>query len=107
MFFFSERSCLLRKVFSKRRSCRKNLFEQKRFCYSQGGSECSMAKRYVLTNQKGGVSKSQMSLTSAVMSWVCGKRVLLVDLDPQSNITLSSGCNPNAVPATIYDVMRG
>jgi chromosome partitioning protein len=66
-----------------------------------------MAKRYTYANQKGGVAKTYTTLASVILAWLTGKRALLVDLDIQSNSTLSSGCNPERLHATVYDLMQG
>ncbi len=57
--------------------------------------------------QKGGVAKttSCSGLASGLIAH--GKRVLLVDLDPQCNLTFAEGISTNDIQSTLYDVFRG
>ncbi len=64
-------------------------------------------KRYVYTNQKGGVTKTTTAISCAVMGALCQKRVLLVDMDGQGNSTWSLGYAPDAIEHTVYTAMRG
>jgi len=63
-------------------------------------------KRYVYTNQKGGVTKTTTALNHAVMGTLCQKRILLVDMDSQGNSTWSLGYSPDTLEHTVYTVMR-
>ncbi len=56
-------------------------------------------------NQKGGVGKTTSALNSATMLGVLGKRVLLLDLDPQANSTSALGISKNSVKHSVYDVL--
>jgi chromosome partitioning protein len=67
----------------------------------------SMAKRYVNANQKGGVTKTTTTINTAVMACLCGKRVLLVDLDGQGNTTWATGYSPDYLEHTVYTAMQG
>lgn len=58
-------------------------------------------------NQKGGIGKTTSALNCATMLGVLGKRVLLLDLDPQANSTSSLGISKNGVRYTIYEVLSG
>jgi chromosome partitioning protein len=69
--------------------------------------EESMARRYIFANQKGGVTKSTTTINSAVMSTLCGKRTLVVDMDGQGNTTYAFGYNPDQLDHTVYTVMQG
>src|SRR5215472_3024734 len=69
--------------------------------------EKSMARRYIFANQKGGVTKTTSTITSAVMSTLCGKRALVVDMDGQGNTSYAFGYNPDQLDHTVYTVMQG
>jgi chromosome partitioning protein len=56
-------------------------------------------------NQKGGVAKTTTTLNLAVAFAESGNRVLAVDLDPQGNLTMSQGIDPDQVEASMYDVL--
>lgn len=58
-------------------------------------------------NQKGGVGKTTSALNCAVSLGVLGKRVLLLDLDPQANSTSSLGIAKNGLKFSIYEVLTG
>ncbi len=56
-------------------------------------------------NQKGGVAKTTTTLNLAVAFAESGNRVLAIDLDPQGNLTMSQGIDPDQVEASMYDVL--
>jgi chromosome partitioning protein len=56
-------------------------------------------------NQKGGVAKTTTTLNLGVALHEMGHRVLLVDLDPQGNLTMSQGMNPDAIEKSMFDVL--
>jgi chromosome partitioning protein len=56
-------------------------------------------------NQKGGVAKTTTTLNLGVAFAEQGMRVLLVDLDPQGNLTMSQGMNPDAIERSMFDVL--
>src|SRR4051812_41791490 len=56
-------------------------------------------------NQKGGVAKTTSTLNLAVALKEKGLRVLAVDLDPQGNLTMSQGYNPDAITRSMFDVL--
>jgi chromosome partitioning protein len=56
-------------------------------------------------NQKGGVAKTTTTLNLAVAFKEQGLRVLAVDLDPQGNLTMSQGFNPDTIERSMYDVL--
>jgi chromosome partitioning protein len=64
-----------------------------------------MAKVIAFANQKGGVAKTTTTLNLGVALKELGHRVLLVDLDPQGNLTMSQGMNPDAIERSMFDVL--
>jgi chromosome partitioning protein len=65
----------------------------------------SKAKVYAFTNQKGGVAKTTTTLNLAAAFVESGYRVLCVDLDPQANLTMSQGVDPDTLEVSMYDVL--
>jgi len=63
------------------------------------------AKVIAFANQKGGVAKTTTTLNLGVALKELGHRVLLVDLDPQGNLTMSQGMNPDAIERSMFDVL--
>ncbi|HXH89625.1 MAG TPA: ParA family protein [Gaiellaceae bacterium] len=59
----------------------------------------------VFANQKGGVAKTTTTLNLGVAFKEQGFRVLVVDLDPQGNLTMSQGMNPDAIERSMFDVL--
>jgi len=59
----------------------------------------------VFANQKGGVAKTTTTLNLGVAFKELGYRVLVVDLDPQGNLTMSQGMNPDAIERSMFDVL--
>ena len=56
-------------------------------------------------NQKGGVAKTTSTLNLAVALSEQGYRVLIVDMDPQGNLTMSQGFNPDQIERSMFDVL--
>jgi chromosome partitioning protein len=56
-------------------------------------------------NQKGGVAKTTTTLNLGVALKEQGLRVLAVDLDPQGNLTMSQGWNPDEIDRSMFDVL--
>jgi chromosome partitioning protein len=63
------------------------------------------AKVIALANQKGGVAKTTTTLNLAVAFAEEGHRVLCVDMDPQGNLTMSQGIDPDTLERSMYDVL--
>ena len=64
-----------------------------------------MAKTIAFANQKGGIGKTTSAVNVAAGLGILGKRVLLVDLDPQGNTTSAVGINKRSIKASSYDVL--
>ena len=63
------------------------------------------ARVLAMANQKGGVAKTTSSLNVAVALREKGMRVLVVDLDPQSNLSMSQGIDVEALEVGMFDVL--
>lgn len=66
-----------------------------------------MGKVIAVSNQKGGVGKSTTVVNLAAVFGSKGKKVLIVDFDPQGNSTTSLGIRKKSVRNTIYEVLMG
>lgn len=64
-------------------------------------------KMIAFTNQKGGVGKTTSTINVGAGLSLQGKKVLLVDLDPQANLTYSLRMQSQRLDKTIYDVLKG
>lgn len=71
----------------------------------RSGEPRTATRVIVLANQKGGVAKTTTTLNLGVAFHEMGHRVLLVDLDPQGNLTMSQGLNPDAIERSMFDVL--
>jgi chromosome partitioning protein len=69
------------------------------------GVEAPVAEIISFANQKGGVAKTTTTLNLAVAFAESGYDVLCVDLDPQGNLTMSQGIDPDKVEKSLYDVL--
>ena len=63
------------------------------------------AKVIAFTNQKGGVAKTTTTLNLAAAFVESGHRCLCIDLDPQGNLTMSQGIDPDSLEVSMYDVL--
>lgn len=71
----------------------------------EDGEPVKHAEVIAFANQKGGVAKTTTTLNLAVAFAESGHRVLCVDLDPQGNLTMSQGVDPDKVETSLYDVL--
>ena len=65
----------------------------------------AQAKVIAFTNQKGGVAKTTTTLNLAAAFAEKDHRVLCIDLDPQGNLTMSQGIDPDTLEVSMYDVL--
>ena len=70
-----------------------------------GSNELAVGRVIAFANQKGGVAKTTTTLNLAVAFKEQGMKVLIVDLDPQGNLTMSQGFNPDSIERSMYDVL--
>ena len=64
-----------------------------------------MSKVRAVTNQKGGVGKTTTSVNLSAALAYMGKKVLLVDIDPQANATQGIGVDRSSLSLTVYDAI--
>ena len=64
-----------------------------------------MGRVIAISNQKGGVGKTTTSINLSACLAEKGKKVLVIDIDPQGNTTSGLGLNKDELDATVYDLM--
>ncbi len=64
-----------------------------------------LSRVIAFANQKGGVAKTTTTLNLGVALEEKGFKVLAVDLDPQGNLTMSQGMNPDEIERSMFDVL--
>lgn len=66
-----------------------------------------MGRIIAITNQKGGVGKTTTSINLSAALAAKGKKVLVIDTDPQGNTTSGYGIDKNELDYSVYDLMLG
>lgn len=64
-------------------------------------------KKIAFINQKGGVGKTTCAMNIGAGLTMLGKKILLIDLDPQAHLTYSLGIKAHDLTATVYELLKG
>ena len=60
-----------------------------------------------LLNQKGGVGKTTTTANLGACLAMLGKKVLVIDMDPQANLSVHLGVDIHSLKYSVYDIIRG
>ena len=74
-----------------------------RLVFSTGGN--NLGKAIAIFNQKGGVGKTTTNINLAACLAIKGKKVLILDIDPQGNTTSGIGVSKRGLERTVYDIL--
>ena len=79
--------------------------QRKKQCSTWSNNENIVAKTISICNQKGGVGKTTTSVNLSACLAEAGKRVLVIDIDPQANATSGIGTEKEKIAHSIYHVL--
>ena len=95
-------------VLNHRKHKEKRVEKERLKCYndkSEKGKEKKMGRIIAIANQKGGVGKTTTSINLSACLAEMGKKVLVIDLDPQGNTTSGFGIDKSEMENTVYELM--
>ena len=95
-------------VLNHRKHKEKRVEKERLKCYndnSEMGKEKKMGRIIAIANQKGGVGKTTTSINLSACLAEMGKKVLVIDLDPQGNTTSGFGIDKSEMENTVYELM--
>lgn len=106
MFFIERSTWNISQFFFKKKY---RLIDKKMLYYFQrfGEMEETMGRTIAVANQKGGVGKTTTAINLAACLTEAGKKVLVIDMDPQGNTTSGFGYDKNTLEDTVYELMIG
>src|SRR5213594_4317945 len=82
-----------------------SVFDDRPSARTETSKGATVGRVIAFANQKGGVAKTTSTLNLAVALREQGHSVLAIDLDPQGNLTMSQGLNPDVIERSMYDVL--